>query len=276
MHCCITGTYSELRFYETLDLYWQTEPLILISSTLLSPTPLLLFLSLAWRDKVSFDETLKRLDRQQYVPKWCSIDTSLGSLTVHLDPGPVFAAQLHHKMLPGITSPHDEIVNLGGAVVQALLRRYQQAIRADDHLRRQDAAAVPEPTMLEPDLTARLHGEAVAHKLSHDYFGSPEHIPVVLSQIEPRQTIATFTVGTAGDEATKAKLVAQCPSWLTDALFNQSKTPADEAENARNKISFQLTPDTATTPERQLPELATAQFDCSLAILIESVSTVGE
>ncbi|KAL3728160.1 hypothetical protein ACJRO7_032849 [Eucalyptus globulus] len=100
--------------------------------------------------KVSFEEKKEELFEMVSIPPWFTIDTRLGSLSVHLDTPQCFSAEMYSVDLNISGKPEDDKVNLGretlkGLLVHWLTKRRQksgpQASANGDMLSARDVAA---------------------------------------------------------------------------------------------------------------------------------------
>ncbi|WJX85511.1 hypothetical protein P8452_67950 [Trifolium repens] len=74
--------------------------------------------------KVSFKEKKEELFEMVSVPAWFTVDTRLGSLSVHLDTPQCFSAEMYSVDLNIIGKPEDDKVNLGRETLKGLLTHW--------------------------------------------------------------------------------------------------------------------------------------------------------
>ena len=175
-----------------------------------------------------FDAAVKRYDvLRRHVAKWCSIDTTLGFLSVHLEEREALAA-----WVVSTDGPDSKPMNLGATVIQALLGRYQvarslaKAMAAGGAGGAAHAAATDDASSSEGRLKS-MRDQLLRSGLTHNHFALPDHTPVMLSQTsEPASTLRQFTVGTADDPS--LRLEKFVPEWihrcLSDAEYLQVRS----------------------------------------------------
>jgi hypothetical protein len=183
--------------------------------------------------EVDFEEQVKAVSEIRYVPKWCAVDSKLGSLSVHLEGSSAYSAWVYGPTIEGVVCRRDEKVNLGATVVQALFRNFQDAITVAA-VPAADAATVASPE----ELLELVHGANVRQDLSHDRFTVPMHTPVMLTRSsDPPVSLARFTVGSAAAEH-KDAVLSEKPEWVHDLLFTAGNRCKPDAE----KLIFHLEP----------------------------------
>ncbi|OAJ44557.1 hypothetical protein BDV3_002264 [Batrachochytrium dendrobatidis] len=84
--------------------------------------------------KVDFQSTLQSENTVEWVANWCHIDTKIGVLTVHLEEGKCFDAEIYHEdlALPVRANNEDQRINLAKWVLTYLLFPYICAICPND------------------------------------------------------------------------------------------------------------------------------------------------
>lgn len=195
--------------------------------------------------EVALDDAVKAHDTQPcHVPKWCALDTALGFLSVHLEPGNAFTGWVNASAVGG-RDAEETPVNLGALVLRVLLRRFQESKKLRSGGGRGEtagalgasaaaAAAAATTTMTgEPAVgsaaATEAHKSLVEAGLSHDLFTLPDHTRMVLSQTtEPVRTICQMTVGSCGDQT--ETLLRECPEWIQQALFNRLAPFGDKSK----------------------------------------------
>jgi hypothetical protein len=187
-----------------------------------------------------FDDAVKQHNVAKcHVAKWCSIDTALGFLSVHLEPNDAFAAWVSEARIGGRTV--DDPVNVGALVVRILLRQFQEAKYllhppaglsdggSGGGAAREASAAVDVDVANDESPAVKAHRNLMAAGLSHDIFTLPEHTQMILAQYtEPAHTICQLTLGTAADHTTT--LIQECPEWIQHCLFTKHAPMGDKSK----------------------------------------------
>ncbi|KAF3454371.1 hypothetical protein FNV43_RR04818 [Rhamnella rubrinervis] len=74
--------------------------------------------------KVSFEEKKEELFEMVSIPAWFTVDTRLGSLSIHLDTPQCFTAEMYSVDLNIVGKPEDDKVNLGRETLKGLLTHW--------------------------------------------------------------------------------------------------------------------------------------------------------
>ncbi|XP_041021074.1 WD repeat-containing protein 48-like [Juglans microcarpa x Juglans regia] len=74
--------------------------------------------------KVSFEEKKEELFEMVSIPAWFTVDTRLGSLSIHLDTPQCFSAEMYSTDLNIIGKPEDDKVNLARETLKGLLAHW--------------------------------------------------------------------------------------------------------------------------------------------------------
>ncbi|KAI8027409.1 WD repeat-containing protein 48 [Camellia lanceoleosa] len=74
--------------------------------------------------EVSFDEKKEELFEMVSIPAWFTVDTRLGSLSVHLDTPQCFSAEMYSADLNIVGKPEDDKVNLARETLKGLLAHW--------------------------------------------------------------------------------------------------------------------------------------------------------
>ncbi|KAL5566956.1 hypothetical protein UlMin_030120 [Ulmus minor] len=74
--------------------------------------------------KVSFDEKKEELFEMVSIPAWFTVDTRLGSLSVHLDTPQCFSAEMYSADLNIVGKPEDDKINLARETLKGLLAHW--------------------------------------------------------------------------------------------------------------------------------------------------------
>lgn len=215
--------------------------------------------------KVDYAEKVKELTKPFYVKKWCSLDTTLGCLSVHLETD-CFSAWTSSDTIPGFESGQLEKINIGCVVLQALLRRYQDETLLQRHLKLN-----PSEDIASDKLQEALHNSAVTSRNSHNFFVMDPDFQVWLTQTtEPQTTLAQFTIGSADDADIVTQLRTDCPEWTQRCLFSDKEPWGDRG--AMMKLTINLSPVKNTIAEqKKLPPLPLSTMNTDI---VASVGTI--
>ncbi|KEH43052.1 putative transcription factor WD40-like family [Medicago truncatula] len=74
--------------------------------------------------KVPFDKKKEELFEMVSIPAWFTVDTRLGSLSVHLDTPQCFAAEMYSQELNIVDKPEDDKINLARETLKGLLAHW--------------------------------------------------------------------------------------------------------------------------------------------------------
>lgn len=74
--------------------------------------------------KISFEEKRKELFEMVSIPAWFTLDTRLGSLSIHLDTPQSFSAEMYSADLNIVGKPEDDKVNLARETLKGLLAHW--------------------------------------------------------------------------------------------------------------------------------------------------------
>ncbi|KAL4304405.1 hypothetical protein GQ457_10G013750 [Hibiscus cannabinus] len=161
--------------------------------------------------QVSFDEKKEQLFEMVSIPSWFTVDSRLGSLSVHLDTPQSFSAEMYSEDLNIIGKPEDDKINLG----RETLKGKDSTPRSLAHSRIEvDGNAENDPTVYPPFEMSTV---------------SPPSIITEGSQGGPWRKKITELYGTENEK--------DFPSWVLDCVLN-NQLPS--RENA--KCSFHLHP----------------------------------
>ncbi|KAI4298093.1 hypothetical protein MLD38_040475 [Melastoma candidum] len=188
--------------------------------------------------KVSFEEKKEELFEMVSIPAWFTVDTRLGSLSVHLDTPQCFSAEMYSVDLNITGKPEDDKVNLGRETLKGLLTHW---------LNRRRQRMGGSQTLANGDL---LPGNNVSvRNLSHsrtEIDGNVEndtlvYPPFEFSSVAPPSIITEGSQGgpwrrriTDFDGSEDEK---ELPWWCLDCVLNNRLPPRENS-----KCSFYLHP----------------------------------
>ncbi|XP_068495651.1 uncharacterized protein [Phaseolus vulgaris] len=187
--------------------------------------------------KVSFEEKKEELFEMVSIPAWFTVDTRLGSLSVHLDTPQCFSAEMYLADLNIVGKPEDDKVNLARETLKGLLAHWLR--------KRKQRTGSPAPANGE-----LLSGKDIASRsLNHSRIeadGSSENDTMVYPPFEFSVTSppSIITEGSHGGPWRKkitdldgTKDEKDFPWWCLDCVLN-NRLPTRE----NTKCSFYLQP----------------------------------
>ncbi|XP_027349476.1 WD repeat-containing protein 48 isoform X2 [Abrus precatorius] len=187
--------------------------------------------------KVSFEEKKEELFEKVSIPAWVTVDTRLGSLSVHLDTPQCFSAEMYSVDLNIVGKPEDDKVNLARETLKGLLAHWLR--------KRKQRMGSPAPANGE-----LLSGKDIASRsLTHSKIevdGSSENDAMVYPPFEFSVTSppSIITEGTHGGPWRKkitdldgTEDEKDFPWWCLDCVLNNRLPPRENT-----KCSFYLHP----------------------------------
>ncbi|XP_047153220.1 WD repeat-containing protein 48-like [Vigna umbellata] len=187
--------------------------------------------------KVSFEEKKEELFEMVSIPAWFTVDTRLGSLSVHLDTPQCFSAEMYSADLNIVGKPEDDKVNLGRETLKGLMA----------HWLRKRKQRTGSPASANGEL---LSGKDIASRsLTHSRIevdGSSENDTMVYPPFEFSVTSppSIITEGSHGGPWRKkitdldgTKDEKDFPWWCLDCVLNNRLPPRENT-----KCSFYLQP----------------------------------
>eukprot|EP00249_Psilotum_nudum_P019787 c27414_g1_i2 orf=519-2798(-) len=185
--------------------------------------------------KISFEEKEKELFEMVSVPAWFTMDTRLGSISVHLDTPQCFSAEMYAVDLHVPGASEEQKVNLGQETLHGLFTQWLAC-------RRQRALALP---VANGDVLGGNHVGRGANSDTDNHYArvlpafefsmsSPPSIITEGSQGGPWRKKITDLDGTEDEK--------DLPTWVIDSLL-QGRIPARD----HAKCSFYLHPYEGTT-----------------------------
>lgn len=187
--------------------------------------------------KVSFEEKKEELFEMVSIPAWFTVDTRLGSLSVHLDTPQCFSAEMYSADLQIAGKPEDDKVNLARETLKGLLAHWL----AKRKLRVGSQATVNGDVLSAKDISARslthsrveVDGNAENDSVVYPPFEfsttSPPSIITEGSQGSPWRKKITDLDGIEDDK--------DFPWWCLDCVLNNRLPPRENT-----KCSFYLHP----------------------------------
>ncbi|KAL2623623.1 hypothetical protein R1flu_003828 [Riccia fluitans] len=184
--------------------------------------------------KVNFEEKEKELFEKVSVPAWFTMDTRLGSISVHLDTPQCFSAEMYAVDLQVPNATEEQKLNLGQETLRGLLdrwlsRRQQKAAAAQ--LSNGDVASVESGNGgehgTEKRSTEDSHDDPDAHKSKvipafEFSTSSPPSIITEGSVGGPWRKKATDLDGTEDEK--------ELPLWCIDCVLHSRLPPRDNAK----------------------------------------------
>ncbi|KAH7678804.1 WDR48/Bun107 protein [Dioscorea alata] len=186
--------------------------------------------------QVSFEEKKEELFEMVSIPTWFTMDTRLGSLSVHLDTPQCFSAEMYAADLNILGVPEDHKVNLGQETIRGLLTHWLAKLKQ------------------RPRLQASLNGDipvgkdASVRNLLHPRVDVDDGIenhnavlpPFVFSTVSPPSIITEGSQGPWRKKITDldgAEDEKDLPRWCLDCVLHGQIPPRDNM-----KCSFYLQP----------------------------------
>ncbi|KAK6243206.1 hypothetical protein QUC31_009615 [Theobroma cacao] len=187
--------------------------------------------------QVSFDEKKEQLFEMVSIPAWFTVDTRLGSLSVHLDTPQCFSAEMYSADLNITGKPEDDKVNLARETLKGLLAHWMTKRRQ----RLGSQASANGDVLTGKDITSRslphsrieVDGNAENDSMVYPPFEfsivSPPSIITEGSQGGPWRKKITELDGTEDEK--------DFPWWVLDCVLNNRLPPRENT-----KCSFYLHP----------------------------------
>ncbi|KAL2954515.1 hypothetical protein AAZX31_19G226700 [Glycine max] len=187
--------------------------------------------------KVSFEEKKEELFEMVSIPAWFTVDTRLGSLSVHLDTPQCFSAEMYSADLNIVGKPEDDKINLARETLKGLLAHWLR--------KRKQRMESPAPANGELLSGKDISSRSLAHsRIEVD--GSSENDAMVYPPFEFSVTSppSIITEGTHGGPWRKkitdldgTKDEKDFPWWCLDCVLNNRLPPRENT-----KCSFYLQP----------------------------------
>ncbi|CAK8544727.1 unnamed protein product [Lathyrus sativus] len=186
--------------------------------------------------KVSFKEKKEELFEMVSVPAWFTVDTRLGTLSVHLDTPQCFSAEMYSADLNIFGKPEDDKVNLGRETLKGLLAHWLRKRK-----QRMGSPASANGELSGKDVTSRslIHSRAEVDVSSEN--DAMVYPPFEFSVVSPPSIV---TEGTHGGPWRKkitdldgAEDEKDFPWWCLDCVLNNRLPPRENT-----KCSFYLHP----------------------------------
>ncbi|CAI8615522.1 unnamed protein product [Vicia faba] len=186
--------------------------------------------------KVSFKEKKEELFEMVSVPAWFTVDTRLGTLSVHLDTPQCFSAEMYSADLNIIGKPEDDKVNLGRETLKGLLAHWLRKRK-----QRMGSPASANGELSGKDVASRslIHSRADVDVSSEN--DAMVYPPFEFSLVSPPSIV---TEGTHGGPWRKkitdldgTEDEKDFPWWCLDCILNNRLPPRENT-----KCSFYLHP----------------------------------
>ncbi|KAK4755477.1 hypothetical protein SAY87_009234 [Trapa incisa] len=192
--------------------------------------------------KIPFDEKKEELFEMVSVPSWFTVDSKLGSLSVHLDTPQCFSAEMYRIDLHISGKPEDDKVNLARETLKGLLAHWLTKRR----LRLSSQSSSANGDLSVKDFTARslIHSRIeVDGSADND---STVYLPFQFSTVSPPSII---TEGSQGGPWRKkitdldgTEDEKDIPWWCIDCVLSNRLPPRENT-----KCSFYLHPSEGST-----------------------------
>ncbi|KAK7258759.1 hypothetical protein RIF29_24344 [Crotalaria pallida] len=187
--------------------------------------------------KVSFEEKKEELFEMVSINPWFSVDTRLGSLSIHLDTPQCFSAEMYSAELNIVGKPEDDKVNLGwetlkGLLIHWLIRRKQRmgsSAPANGELLSGKDIAARSLSHSRIDVDSNSENDLMVYPPFEFPAASPPSIITEGTEGGPWRKKVTDLDGTEDEK--------DFPGWCLDCLLSH-RLPSREA----TKCSFYLHP----------------------------------
>ncbi|XP_038993964.1 WD repeat-containing protein 48-like [Hibiscus syriacus] len=187
--------------------------------------------------QVSFDEKKEQLFEMVSIPAWFTVDTHLGSVSVHLDTPQCFSAEMYSADLNIAGKPEDDKVNLARETLKGLLAHWMTKSRQ----RLGSQASANGDVLSGKDSTARSLAHSRIEVDGNAENDSVVHTPFEFSICSPPSII---TEGSPGGpwrkkitELDGTEDEKDFPWWVLDCVLNNRLPPRENT-----KCSFYLHP----------------------------------
>ncbi|XP_004302002.1 PREDICTED: WD repeat-containing protein 48 [Fragaria vesca subsp. vesca] len=187
--------------------------------------------------KVSFEEKKEELFETVSIPAWFTVDTRLGSLSVHMDTPQCFSAEMYSADLNIVGKPEDDKVNLARETLKGLLAHWlgkrkqrsgtQASTNGDVSLGKEITPRSITQSRLEVD--SNTENDSMVYPPFEFSTTSPPSIITEGSQGGPWRKKITDLDGTEDEK--------DFPWWVLDCVLNNRLPPRENT-----KCSFYLHP----------------------------------
>ncbi|KAM7511778.1 hypothetical protein LguiB_010653 [Lonicera macranthoides] len=188
--------------------------------------------------EVPFDKKKEDLFEMVSIPAWFTIDTRLGSLSVHLDTPQCFSAEMYSADLNIIGKPEDDKINLGRETLKGLLSHWLTKRRQRFGSQAPANGDVSSPkdittsrshilSRVEVDGTSNAENDSVVYPPFQFSADSPPSIITDGSQSGPWRKKITDLDGTEDEK--------DFPFWILECMLNNRMPPRENT-----KCSFYL------------------------------------
>ncbi|GKV40401.1 hypothetical protein SLEP1_g48053 [Rubroshorea leprosula] len=194
--------------------------------------------------KVSFEEKKEQLFEMVSIPAWFTVDTRLGSLSIHLDTPQCFSAEMYSVDLNITGKPEDDKVNLARETLKGLLAHWltkrrqrpgSQASSNGDALSGRDIT-MRNLTHSRSEVDGIVENDSMVYPPFEFSTVSPPSIITEGSQGGPWRKKITELDGTEDEK--------DFPLWVLDCVLNNRLPPRENT-----KCSFYLHPCEGSTTQ---------------------------
>eukprot|EP00053_Salpingoeca_punica_P017478 m.168474 g.168474 ORF g.168474 m.168474 type:complete len:686 (+) comp17217_c0_seq2:2587-4644(+) len=216
--------------------------------------------------QVDFGEKFTARNVEVSVPQWCTLETKLGSLCVVLQESNCFAAWAYASVVGG--SPNNK-TNIGGLVVQALLRPFQERHMFTQPVEEPNGAR--DENAMEEDRVADMHAIAVRDGLSHNYFAFAPDLPVLVWDRTVFQS--RYRLEGCGRHRAFDELMALFgkTSWVMGCLLDRA-LPFGETYKLPQRIVFNLLPDPNTPADQRMQSIESSHLQCQTILPLTKIA----
>ncbi|XAR52510.1 hypothetical protein NMG60_11020632 [Bertholletia excelsa] len=187
--------------------------------------------------QVSFEEKKEELFEMVSIPAWFSVDTRLGSLSIHLEPPQCFSAEMYSADLNIIGKPEDDKVNLARETLKGLLSHWSSKRKQKFGSQASVNGEVPAGkdlsarslTLSRAEVDGNAENDSMVYPPFEFSMASPPSIITEGSQGGPWRKKITDLDGTEDEK--------DFPWWCLDCVLNNRLPPRENT-----KCSFYLHP----------------------------------
>ncbi|GMP40660.1 hypothetical protein CsSME_00011020 [Camellia sinensis var. sinensis] len=187
--------------------------------------------------EVSFDEKKEELFEMVSIPAWFTVDTRLGSLSVHLDTPQCFSAEMYSADLNIVGKPEDDKVNLARETLKGLLahwltrrrQRFGSQVSANGEVSSGKDISARSHTLSRIEVDGNAENDSMVYPPFEFSTASSPSIITEGSQGGPWRKKITDLDGTEDEK--------DFPWWCLDCVLNNRLPPRENT-----KCSFYLHP----------------------------------
>ncbi|KAK3005843.1 hypothetical protein RJ639_015776 [Escallonia herrerae] len=187
--------------------------------------------------EVSFDKKKEELFEMVSIPAWFTVDTRLGSLSVHLDTPQCFSAEMYSADLNIVGKPEDDKVNLARETLKGLLshwltkrrQRYGSQASANGDVPSGKDISARSITLSRVEVDGNAENDSFVYPPFEFSAASPPSVITEGSQSGPWRKKITDLDGTEDEK--------DFPWWVLDCVLHNRLPPRENT-----KCSFYLHP----------------------------------